>query len=101
MAEVVLDASAVLAFVYGEPGADVAGQAMVGGLVSAVNQAEGVNKLLDGGMAPHDAPHFTARLGYHVVLVDEATAVTISTFQHPTRRKKGSFGDPFCLPLGL
>jgi PIN domain nuclease of toxin-antitoxin system len=43
----VLDASAVLALIHDEPGADLVAQALSGAVISAVNLAEVVGKLVD------------------------------------------------------
>lgn len=45
-----LDASAVLALIHDEPGADVVAAAMPGGVIGAPNLAEVVGKLVDAGI---------------------------------------------------
>ncbi|HZZ34487.1 MAG TPA: hypothetical protein VFE03_02085 [Caulobacteraceae bacterium] len=60
-----------------------------------------MTRLVGEGLSPAEAADFTARLGYEVVPADSGTAVTISTFQHKTRRRGVSLGDQFCLALGI
>jgi ribonuclease VapC len=101
MAEIILDASAILAVVHGEPGADVVLAVIGEGLVSAVNHAEVLTHLVDNGMTPSEAAYLTARLGYEVAAPDASTAATISAFRERTRRKGVSLGDQFCLALAM
>ena len=55
MAEVVLDASALLALLNQEPGADVVAASLPEAVVSAVNLSEAVAKLIDLGIAADQA----------------------------------------------
>jgi len=55
MTETVMDASAVLASLNGEPGAEVVDAALAGSMVSAVNFAEVVSKLIVRGMPEVEA----------------------------------------------
>ena len=50
MPKVVMDASALLALLNEEPGADVVGEALLGAIISAVNLSEVVAKLCNAGM---------------------------------------------------
>ncbi len=54
MDETAIDASALLALLNEEPGADVVAQALPGAVISAVNLSEVVAKLSQAGM-PEDA----------------------------------------------
>lgn len=53
MADPILDASAVLAFIFGEPGAERVAAFLPGARISAINAAEVMSKLADLGM-PED-----------------------------------------------
>ncbi len=48
----VLDASAVLALIHNEPGADRVAEALIGGVLETVNLAEVVGKLVDANVDP-------------------------------------------------
>jgi ribonuclease VapC len=65
----VLDASAILAFVHDEPGANRVAEALPGASLSAVNLAEVVGKLVDADL---DASRLAALL--------EAAGVTLEPF---------------------
>lgn len=49
---IVLDASAVLALLQDEPGAEVVERVLPGSVLSTVNLAEVVGKLVDAGVPP-------------------------------------------------
>ena len=53
MVKTVIDASALLALLNGEPGADIVAQALPGGVMSAVNVSEVAAKLSELGI-PED-----------------------------------------------
>lgn len=67
MADVVLDASAVLALLEDERGADKVWAHLPGARLSAVNAAEVIAKLVDGGSEPAEAGELLARLGAEIV----------------------------------
>ena len=98
---VVLDASAVLALLNSEPGADIVSDAVTGAPISAVNLSEVVAKLADGGM-PEDAIRSTLDgLSLNVVPL-YAEAAYLAGLLRPSTRSAGlSFGDRACLGLAL
>ncbi len=67
MTTAVLDASAVLALLFSEPGADVVRPRMRGGLISTVNLAEVLAKLVDKGVPAEDAARAVDMLGMEPV----------------------------------
>ena len=101
MSEVVLDASALLALVYRETGADVVAEAVSGAAMSGANFSEVVAKLSDDGM--REFAIRGALDGYQLDLIpfDEAQAWTAGLL-HPLTRPRGlSFADRACLALAL
>lgn len=98
MDEQVLDASAVLALRYQEPGwqlvADVQHR-----LVSSVNLAETLSKLIDRGHSPEDAEAALALLRLRVIPFDEAQAAEAARLRPLTRAFGLSLGDRACLAL--
>ena len=77
MIEAVLDASAVLADLQGEPGGEAARIASQHAAVSAVNFAEVITKLIDRGMPGKDAQALAETAAYRVIPADQARAVRV------------------------
>jgi ribonuclease VapC len=98
MADAVLDASAVLAVVLGECGADRV-WALPEALISAVNYAEVVSKLIDLGVPPEVAVVRVAQLAAEVAPMDEAAAFGAALLRATTRARGLSLGDRACLAL--
>ncbi len=71
MSDVVLDASAVLAVLNGEPGAGEVLPHLPGAYLSAVNAAEVAGKLVDGGLSPVQAGQSLDRLGARIVAFEQ------------------------------
>src|SRR6202140_193595 len=71
---VVLDASAVLAIVNAEPGADLVRASLAGAIMSAVNYSEVLKKTVEHGGAVEDAAAFVRGLSIAVIPFDEALA---------------------------
>lgn len=99
MANAVLDSSAILAMVNGEPGADVVADAIQGGLVSTVNYAEVVTKLVEVGVALSDARRALARMDFVLVDFDSLLAERTGEMRVQTRRLGLSLADRACLAL--
>ena len=97
----VLDASAVLAALFREPGADVVEAHYEAGIVSSVNLAEVVTKLCDRGMPSDDAREFLSALALPVRPFDERLAYIAGSLRDATRSAGLSLGDRACLALGL
>jgi ribonuclease VapC len=96
----VLDASAVLALLYREPGHEQVAEMLAGAVMSTVNWAEVVQKLVQRG---HPAPMVAAEgarsLGVQVVPFVPADAVRTGLLWSATRRAGLSLGDRACLAL--
>lgn len=103
----VLDASALLAYLQGEPGASVVAEALVqGAAISTVNWAEVLSKLAERGQDPDTvATHLTEQgLLDKAILIyplDETLARAIADLYLPTRSAGLSLGDRACLALAL
>ena len=79
MSRAVLDASAILAFLRGEPGADVVSGYRGDAIVSAVNVAEAGARLANFGASPAEVRRSVALMSVEIVPFDEE--------QGPTRRR--------------
>jgi ribonuclease VapC len=103
----VLDASALLAYLQGEPGADyVATSLTQGTAMSAVNWAEVLSKLLERGKMPQAVTAQLRDLGLlgqaiQIYPVDEALALIIAELLPHTLAIGLSLGDRACLALAL
>ena len=99
MASAVLDASALLALLNAEPGADVVGEAISDAAISAVNLSEVVAKLSDVGMPGEAIDGALRGLALEVVAFDETQAYEAGLLRPPTRDVGLSLGDRGCLSL--
>jgi ribonuclease VapC len=99
MAEWVLDASAVLAVLRGEPGAEQVQDRLTRAVISAANYAEVVSKLVDHGAAGDLAIRAAAELGVSVTPLDEPAATRAGALREATRARGLSLGDRACLAL--
>lgn len=99
---VVLDASAVLAFLQDEPGATRVFEALENEIcvVSAANQAEIISKALDHGLALPAVQKLLADLNYLVVDTTVADGIAAGAMRLKTRQIGLSLGDRLCLALG-
>ena len=99
MTDAVLDASAVLAVVLGEPGAQVVEETLVAGraIISAVNLAEVVSKLNERGMSDSAIRSSIATLGLEIVPVGAAVAYEAGFLRRATRPHGLSTGDRLCI----
>lgn len=104
MAEaIVLDASAMLAVLYGEPGADAVIEAIADPdrmvLASSVNLCEVVTKLVLGGANEQDVAKSVRPFAEYAVEFDLAQAIYAGELALATRRFGLSLGDRACLAL--
>ena len=96
----VLDASAVLALLGDEPGADrVAAAVDDGATIGAVNLAEVLTKLSDFGMPTAAAEDALEGLGLEVVAFDGGAARAVAALRASTRARGLSLGDRAALAL--
>lgn len=96
-----LDASAVLAFLQGEPGQDVVRLALQSGscVVTAANQAEIIAKILDRGADPGTVKAVLGALGYAVIDVGAQDGEIAGWMRSQTRAIGLSLGDRLCLAV--
>jgi ribonuclease VapC len=101
MPEVVLDASALLAWMADEPGARRVGEVFGAGssVMSAVNWAEVLAKLADRGVTDEDQRKVRGSLDLRIREFDEAAAHTCAALRRSTSRHGLSIGDRACLAL--
>ncbi len=95
----VVDASAVLALLNDEPGADLLASPDDRFIVSAVNLAEVVAKLADDGIAPEAIDEMIDQLPLEVHAFGADMAVATGLLRTATRRFGLSLGDRACLAL--
>ena len=98
MSSAVLDASAVLAYVYDEPGAPIVAVSLRDAVVSAVNAAEVVTKLMERD-SPGRAREDFRRLRLEIAPFDLQQAYLVADLRAPTRAFGLSLGDRACLAL--
>lgn len=98
---VVLDASALLAIVFGEPGEDRAMALVERGLVSAVNLSEAAAKMNERGLEPAEAERLLGALGFDLAGFGADEAFAAGRLRAATREAGLSFGDRACLALAL
>lgn len=101
MSSAVVDASALLALLNAEPGADKVEAVLSGAVVSAVNLAEVAAKLTDAAVPPDAVVEMLAGLGLDVRPFDEALALATGLLRPRTRAPGLSLGDRACLALGM
>ena len=99
MADIVLDASAILAFLQREKGADIVEGLLPDAAVSANNLAEVVAKLFDHGLPIDDIEQIVAAFDFSIVDVSKDDAVANGLLRSATRNAGLSLGDRSCLAL--
>jgi PIN domain nuclease of toxin-antitoxin system len=97
VAKYVLDASAVLALVHGEPGHQEVVRLLGDAAISSVNLSEVAAKLIEKGLAIESIRPDLLALGLEVVPFDEALAFRTAELRPATRRSGLSLGDRVCL----
>ena len=95
----VLDASAVLAIYFDEPGADQVRAALPGALLSSVNYTEVIGKCLDCGEALDAALRKLATMGLQVIAHDAQLARRAGELRPLTKQLGMSLADRACLAL--
>ena len=101
MNSAVLDASALLALLNGEPGAQVVAAAEVAGAcISAVNLSEVVAKLRERGVAETAVQAALSGVRLAVIEFDASQAFAAGFLRPHTRSAGLSFGDRACVALG-
>ena len=100
MGNVVLDASAVLAHLLGEPGGEGVEAVIANAVISAVNLAEVAQRLIETGASDAEALAVVENLPCDVASLDAAAAVQVALLRRATSVRGLSLGDRACLALG-
>lgn len=95
----VLDASALLAVLHGERGADVVKTFLDGAAMSAVNWSETVQKVSARGLHIHGLRTDVEAVGVTIVPFDSEQAEAAASLWRQTRSAGLSLGDRACLVL--
>jgi ribonuclease VapC len=96
----VLDASAVIALLRGEKGADVVASAIPGATMSTVNVSEVASWLVDAGTTEKNIRLTLEGLELELSAFNGDAAYAAAALRKATRKKGISFGDRACLELG-
>ena len=99
MPKTVIDASALLALLNGEPGADIVTDALPGGIISTVNLSEVIAKLCDAGMPEKAIRQALQPLGLEIMPFDENQSYQAGLLRTSTQDMGISLGDRACLSL--
>lgn len=100
MNNVVLDASAILALIFDEPGADRVAACLPDALVSTVNTAEVATRLLAQKMPAATVTTVIDTLQLSLQPFDYTQALVTAQLRSVTRSAGLSLGDRACLALG-
>lgn len=98
--ESVLDASALLVLINGEPGAEQVLRALPNSCISAVNLCEVAGKLIDRGIPVDDVNSHLEGLEIDVIEFDRAAAIAAGALRLQLPHTL-SLGDRACISLGL
>jgi PIN domain nuclease of toxin-antitoxin system len=101
VSDYVLDASALLALLLGEPGAEAVVDLLPAAVIGAVNLSEVVAKLQDRGVPDAEIERDLAELDLPVIPFDEGQAMAAGKLRARTRSLGLSLGDRACLTLAM
>jgi ribonuclease VapC len=101
VAEAVLDASALIAFLRREPGAEKVADVLPRSCISAVNLAETLGKMVEHGKPLEATSYQVERLRIAVIPFDEEQARIAASLWKQTRSVGMSLGDRACISLAL
>lgn len=95
----VIDASALLALIWSEPGSEAVAIVMDNAAISAVNWAETISKMQDRGIDLETARPMLAELPLAIVPFDTEQAFAAGILRATTKHLGLSLGDRACLAL--
>lgn len=97
--KVVMDASALLAWLHDEKGAEKVEKLLPQAVMSTVNWAEVIQHTLAHGVSVQGLREEVQALGIELIPFDATMAETVGKLQAQTRRAGLSLGDRACLAL--
>jgi PIN domain nuclease of toxin-antitoxin system len=101
MTKVVLDASALLALIHGEPGQQIVAHAITEAAISSVNLSEVVAKLSERGVPPDRAKQIPLAFGLEIIPFHTEQAVLAGQLRASTRALGLSLGERCCLATAM
>jgi PIN domain nuclease of toxin-antitoxin system len=99
---ILLDASALLAWLQGEPGAETIQTLLASGtpcLLTAATHAEVITKSLDRGIDPAALRTILANIGYTIIDIQGDDGAAAEWIRDATRAHGLSLGDRLCLAV--
>jgi ribonuclease VapC len=99
MADVLLDASALLAVINDEPGAEVVLPLLEVAAISAVNHAEVISKMIEDGVPIEDVRETMLKFVMPVIAFDAALGERTGSLRGETINQGLSLADRACLAL--
>ena len=99
--EMVLDSSAILAVLRGEPGREAVSDRLFQALTCSVTLTEVVTKLLEDGVTIPKIDHVVSSVSGRIIDFDRDLAIQAGLLRSATRHKGLSLGDRACLALAM
>ena len=101
MIENVLDASAVLAYLYGETGADKVEPLFENSIISRINATEVLTKIVQDGLTIEEAKETFDKLNIEIAEFDKEQSLKAAELLPLTKHLGLSLGDRCCLALAI
>lgn len=97
----VLDASALMALINNEEGADLVEAHITGGVMSVINFTEVLTKMLEQGIPEKVAMAVLDNFGIELIAFETQHILLVSLLRLKTKQQGLSLADRVCLSLGL